>query len=222
MKKLCVLAAMFIAVSGAQALIIDSSFENLDFDASTSGNFPDGFDSGTGYDIPGWQDFGTITDAGVEFEGAWWSPYEQYSAFVKQSNGAYNVSSYLIQDGDEFDVSVMAKGWQTYANTPGAELTITLFYGSDPNANALGSFNTGVLPQGDTFETWTLYGDTFAATAGSVGQTLGVSVLQTSAVADTFAQFDELSVDVIPEPATLGLLGLAGVGMFAMRRRFRR
>lgn len=219
MKKLCLLTVAMFTASLAQAASIDSTFSNLDFDESTASNFPDGFDSASGYDVPGWMDYGTIDDAGIEPEGAWWSPYQEYSAFAKIDNGAYNLSSYVIQDGDVFDLSFVAKGWATYANTPGAQLTVSLFYGSDPSTNVLGSINTGVLTQGDSFETWTSYSDTIAATAGSVGQTLGVRFQNTSGVANTFANIDEVSISTVPEPTSLGVLGLAGLALAGVRRR---
>lgn len=217
MKKTHSLLAFLVGVAGANGAVIDSSFTNLDFDSNTQSQIAAGFDM-PAYDTPGWRDFGTINDAGVEFEGAWWSPYEQYSAFVRNGNGAYNVSTYTIQSGDVFEVSLVAKGWQTFANTAGAELTITVFFGSDPSTNILGSFNTGVLPQGDTFATWQSYSDTIAATPASVGEVLGVSVLQTSSINNTFGQFDEVSINVVPEPtvALLGSLGLMGL-MFRRR-----
>ncbi len=205
--KLCVLGIMLVAVSGAKATIIDSSFTNLDFDASTQAYFPDGFDSAT-YDIPGWQDYTAITDGGIEFEGAWWSPYQEYSAFIKSGEGIYNLSSYVIQSGDQFDVSLFAKRWNV---NDAPETVVTLFYGTDPALNTIGSFNTGTLT-----DTWTSYGSSIAATAGSVGQTLGVRV---EGAGTWFSNVDELSIDVVPEPATIGLIGFVGAGMLFIRRR---
>ncbi len=211
MKKLCVLAALLVAAAGVQATIIDSSFVNLDFDASTQASGPAfaGFDglSGSAYDVPGWQDYVVISDGGTEFEGAWWSPYEEYSAFILTGEGIYNLSSYVIQDGDQFDVSLFAKKW---AGADAPETVVTLFYGADPAANVIGSFNTGTLDL-----TWTQYGDTIAATAGSVGQTLGIRV---EGAGTWFSNVDEISVDVIPEPATIGLVGIFGAALFGIRR----
>lgn len=210
-------ALLFAVATSTQAAVI-TDFTNLDFDASTSENFPTGFDNVAGYDVPGWQDLNaTVNDAGIE-NVAWWFTFDQYSAFLKVGDGAYNLGTYAIQDGDLFKVDLMAKGWQTYANTPGAELTVSLFYGTDPTTNILGSFNTGALPQGDDLATWTAYSSgTIAATPASVGQPLGVVVFQSSATANTFANFDEVVVSTVPEPsaALLGSLGLLAL----LRRR---
>jgi len=206
----CLAVAILIAASSAQAASIDSSFTNLDFDASTQAYFPGGFDNAT-YNIPGWRDYTAITDGGIEFEGAWWSPYQAYSAFVKTGEGLYNSSSYVIQSGDVFQVSAFAKRWNAN-DLP--EMVVTLFYGADPSMNAIGSFNTGALTG-----TWTSYGSTISATAGSVGQTLGVRVV---GAGTWFTNFDELSINVIPEPASVGLAGVALIGLLtAARRRVR-
>ncbi len=217
MRKLALLglSATFVVLSHASyaaGLNIDNQFTNLDFDASTQEQFPDGFDSAT-YDIPGWQDYGTITDSGIENVG-WWNPYDQYAAFLKGGEGAYNLSSYVIQSGDVFDVSLYAKRWN-FGESPDVE--ITLFYGSDASTNVIGSFNTGVLTNTD-HSGWTLFEDaTIAATAGSVGQTLGVRVVGQGT---GYTNFDEVSISVIPEPATTAIVtGLIGLGALFIRRR---
>lgn len=208
MKKICLLAALLVAASGAQAGIIDSSFVNLDFDASTSASGPafKGFDglNGSAYDVPGWQDL-TITDAGTEYEGAWWGPYQQYSAFMQVGDGAYNLGTYTIQTGDEFAISFVGKSWDG-----ASEWTATLFY--DDPVNVIGTYVTAVDG------TWTTYtdGTGITATPESVGGSLGISFVNTGA---GFANLDEVSVNVIPEPATLGLIGFAGAGMLFVRRR---
>ncbi len=179
------LAGALLAASTTQATDISSTFSNLDFDDSTQAYFPGGFDH-IDYDIPGWQDYGTPTDTGIEYEGAWWSPYQEYSCFMASGNGGYNLSSYVIQAGDVFTVSTFAKRWNT-SHTP--SMTITLFYGTDPSANVIGSFTTPTLTSD-----WTPYSERIAATAGAVGQTLGVRVESV----DNFVNFDELSVLIDP------------------------
>jgi hypothetical protein len=212
---LATLAATMSLCTVASAALI-TSFTNLDFDSggvTTPGPFK-GFDAPAAPEIIGWINTpGTLVDSGVEAVGAWWSPYQVNSAFLKDGDGAYNLSTYTIGTGDVFDISMYAKGW-SFAN-PGAQLTITLFYGSDPNLNMIGSFSTGALAQGTT---WTQYtSGSIAATAGSIGQTLGLKVVSSGAT-DSFANFDEIQVNVIPEPSA-ALLG--GLGMIALLRRRR-
>ncbi|TWT85367.1 hypothetical protein Pla123a_01740 [Posidoniimonas polymericola] len=207
MKQLCLITAAMLTASIAHAALLDSTFTNLDFDASTQAHFPDGWDSAT-YDIPGWQNATAITDGGIEFEGAWWGPLQEYSAFVKSGEGLYNLSSYVIQSGDVFDISTFAKRWNS---NDAPEMVVTLFHGADASTNVIGSFNTGVLT-----DAWTEYGGTIAATAASVGQTLGVRV---DGAGTWFTNFDELSISTVPEPTSLGVLGLGGLALACVRRR---
>ena len=212
-KLLAAIAATLSLPTVASAALI-TSFTNLDFDSGSAGGPFKGFDAPAAPEIIGWTNTpGTLTDAGVEGPTAWWGTYDTNSAFLYKDDGAYNLSTYTIGAGDVFDVSMYAKGWNWQA--AGGSLTITLFYGSDPTTNAIGSFSTGALAQGTT---WTQYtSGSIAATAGSIGQTLGLKVVSTGAT-NSFGNFDEIQVNVIPEPSA-ALLG--GLGMLALLRRRR-
>ena len=211
-KNITAIASILSLAAVASAQDISSSFVNLNFDSTTQEAFPGGFDM-SGKDVPGWQNLTTITDSGVQGQGAWWNPYQGYAAFAKSGEGAFDLSTYTIQAGDVFNVDVMAKSWQY--GSPG-QLTISLFYGSNPNQNLIGSFNTGNLPQSPTETLWTSYGQNIAATVGSVGQTLGISILSSGA---GYANFDPLSVTVVPEPTTMALMALGGSSLLLWRRR---
>ena len=212
--KAAFVSALLVGVgSTTNAQIIDSSFVNLDFDASTQNSGPAfrGFDglNGSAYDVPGWQDYTAISDGGTEFEGqGWWNPYQEYAAFILTGEGIYNLSSYVIQADDEFAVSLFAKRWNV---NDSPEAVITLFSGTDPSANVIGSFNTGPLT-----DTWTSYGAQIAATPGSIGQTLGIRV---EGAGTWFSNVDEFSINVVPEPSTFALAGFGLLGMFMARRR---
>ncbi len=223
LKNLAVIASILSLPAAANALDISGQFVNLNFDAgtvNTGGNF-NGFDN-PNCEIIGWKNWNnapTLADSGVEGPTAWWGAYQNNSAFMKMGDGGYNLSAYTIQAGDVFDVGLMGKGWGAGWATPGAQLTITLFYGSDPSQNSLGSFNTGALTQGDS-SAYAHFGSTIAAMPASVGQILGVSVLSSGA-ANTYANFDSLTVAVVPEPATFSLVAVAGLGIAMMRRKNR-
>ena len=192
-------------VSGIKGIVSQVTLPNADFDSSTSENYPDGFDSTSKYDVPGWMDLYSPNDCGIE-NVAWWGPYDNYSAFMSTSDGAYLLSSYLIQEGDVFTVSFVGKSWDN-----ASEWTATLFYGSDPSTNAIGTFVQSLDG------TWTLYTDTAGifATSNSVGQTLGVSFDNTGS---GFANLDEVAISVVsptelniaPPAAPTGLAATAG------------
>jgi hypothetical protein len=211
LKKLAAIASMLSlsAVANAQTI---SSFLNADFDSgivTTPGPFK-GFDAPTAPEISGWQNFGTVNDAGVEASGAWWiSGYaNQNCAFVNAGGGAYNLSSYLIQPGDLFTVSVVADAWGS------GQITASLFY--DNPANVIGSYT--FTPNAWNFDTWT-DATGISASAGSVGGTLGIIIANTGGAANV--GFDEITVNVtsVPEPATASLVAMVGLGLLLARRR---
>ena len=177
-------------LASAQTVVIDS-FVNLDFDESTEAYFPNGFDVVDTYDIPGWMDYGTITDAGIESDGCWWGNYETYSCFLAQDNGAYNMSSYTIQAGDAFIVSFWAKCWD---NVTTCDLTATLFAGTAPAANAIGSFTASAIPYGRDAASYVYFESTpIVSTVDAAGQLLGVNIVNSGT--GGFANFDEMVVE---------------------------
>ncbi len=209
MKRLCVVAAIMLVASSAQATLI-TSFDNLDFDDNTQ-NVTGGFDNVAVYDVPGWSDLNAVvTDAGSE-AGAWWPTVDGYAAFMASGDGAYTMSTYTIQAGDVYQIDFYAMQWQW---TGAGEWTASLFY--DDPANVIGSFTQGGLPDNGSY---TAYSSTpIAATPASVGGTLGILMTSTGT---GIAQVDEITVDVVPEPATIGMLGLCGVALMFVRRRVR-
>lgn len=203
--KISLVAVALLAASSVQAAPI-TSFNNLDFDAGV-GNLG-GFDTPT--DVPGWTDNVTTTDAGVEGPGAWWGPYDNFAAFMASGDSAYTMSTYTIQSGDVFDISFYAMHWQW---TGSGEWTASLFY--DNPSNIIGSYTQGGLPDNGT---WTAYSSPvgIAATPASVGGTLGILLTSTGT---GIAQIDEITVNRVPEPATLGMIGLGGAALALTRRR---
>jgi hypothetical protein len=131
---------------------------------------------------------------------------------MKIGDGTYNLSSYTIQAGDEFKVGFWAKTWD---NVTTASLTATLFYGTDPAANAIGSF-AATLTYGRTAASYVYYESSpIAATAGSVGQQLGIRMVNTGT--GGFANFDEVTVAVVnataasdPDPQPVNIDGTVG------------
>jgi hypothetical protein len=217
MKKVVVVVVVLMVAAlatTAQAVIINS-FVNADFDSGIvttgNGNFA-GFDAPAAPEIIGWTNYGDTHDAGVEAAGAWWlAGYaDQNAAFCNSGGGASNMSSYVIQDGDQFTASFIADSWWN-----GATGRLSLWY--DNPANVIGSFDAVTnLWHYDPYSNAT----PIVATSASVGGILGVTLENLGP--GTFT-WDEVTVDVVPEPATLVMLALAGAfGMFYVRLRKRK
>ncbi|HYG23164.1 MAG TPA: PEP-CTERM sorting domain-containing protein [Verrucomicrobiae bacterium] len=207
-KHIALIAGVLTSTVAATAQPI-TTLENADFDAGVA-NVASGFDN-PGADVPGWRNHTVITDSGVEGPGAWWNPYENFSAFMKGGEAAYTMSDYTIQAGDQFSVSFFAKSWE-WTSAGIGEWTVTLFY--DNPANAIGSYITPALSDNST---WTAYtSGPIAATVESQGGKLGV--LFASSGGD-IAQLDEVTINVVPEPSTFSLLALAGLASLLGRRR---
>jgi hypothetical protein len=212
-KNLAIVAAVLAgaAMSNAQPI---TSFVNLDFDAGgvNTGFGFNGFDRADA-DIIGWRnlnDAPTLVDSGVEGPGAWWGPYEVNAAFMRFGDGAYNLSDYTIQAGDAFSIDFFARSWD--GDNSQAAWTVSLFY--DNPANLIGSYTTSLSG------TWTQYSTPtpIDATGASVGGKLGIQFVNSGP--NHFASVDEITVTaVVPEPTTISLVAVAGLGLLLGRRR---
>ena len=187
-KIFSVFTAALLSALTIQAEDITSAFSNADFSLDTQTYYANGFDYAAVYNVVGWHDLYTdgdgAYDAGIQSTDAWWGNYNGYSAFMSANDGAYLQSSYIIQAADIYYFSIVAKTWSGGSTTA----RITLFYGDDPTANALGTFDI------TTSGIYTSFTDTngISATAAAAGQTLGFAIDNTGA---NFLCWDDCSID---------------------------
>ncbi|MBN2686136.1 MAG: LamG domain-containing protein [Pontiellaceae bacterium] len=163
MRRLMLLVCCLFAATVTWATYV-IPFVNADFEETTQNAFARGFDNNGGYDTPGWSDWGTYTDSGVENSSAWWGTYQGYSAFVAPNDKTYNLSAHAITlDDTSFELQFVSKTWSG-GNTTDWE--ITAFYDSPTNVISLYT-NT-------VSSTWTTYTITnIVPTAESIGGNLG-------------------------------------------------
>jgi len=206
MKKTCIIMVAFcLAVVGqVAASLVPIPLVNPGFEAGIPG---------PGEEIPGWPSPGTGSDAGVDTGGH----SGEYSAFLKSgtvpSAGAiYQVTDYTIQEGDVFTL----RFWSTIV-WENAEITADLFYGNEANPAYVLDSAANVPPGGWFTDIWTEFELTASATPESVGQKLGVHFVNTGLPDGSWLKLDDVSLSVVPEPATFTLLGL-GV-LFLLHKR---
>lgn len=192
MKKILIFLFMVAALATVSHAVVIDSFVNADFDSGAVSNPFKGFDAPDAPEIIGWTNYrnaaaGPLNDAGVEGPGAWWGTYENNSAFMSPDDAAYNISSYVIQAGDVFNVSFVGKFWN-WGGT--GQWTVSLFY--DDPANVFGSFTAA---PGDW--TWIPLSNAtpIVATPASVGGTLGILFKNTGTA---ISNLDELIIETVP------------------------
>ena len=213
LKSAAVAALFALGLSANAQTDISSYFVNLDFNAGVANVGALAFDNPAS-DVPGWVNGNaTMIDSGVEGPTAWWAHDGQnWAAFMRETDRAYNLGTYTIQAGDSFVIDFKAGCWWDPAL-----FTATLFY--DNPANVIGTYTTP-----DTLPHWsyTEYtSDPIVATADSVGHQLGILFENTDTGTGNGTLTEiKISTVPVPEPATISLMAVAGLGLLLRHRRF--
>ncbi len=124
-------------------------------------------------------------------------------------------TGYAIQSGDWLELVFDIKGMDGNSS-PGFDVIGTLFYNAGAGDVVLGSV---AVDSGDILGGWNAaLGDlAVAATAASVGQNLQVSFAYTYSGTQERYGIDNVAVSIVPEPATMCLLGLGS--LVALKRK---
>lgn len=215
-KNRTALSAIVLLGLGAAAnaaVLIDNSTLNGGFESPDVGgaDAKQGFDI-VGRDIASWANTtttyagglgATYGDVGVDNNAGGAHGGNQFAFFHGGEGGAYNLTSYVIQSGDQFQLT-----WWGRADT----IAMRLFSSTD------GTYNTAAtlleVQQLHSAGSYTQYTLNYSATASDVGKTIGVSIFNPLI---GYANVDDVVLSTVPEPSTSAALALGAV-FFALGR----
>ena len=130
-------------------------------------------------------------------------------------------TGHVLGLGDQFQGSF---DWRdAYGWNPGETIDMFLFYTDDNTLggarSVLTTLNSGDETINNTWETETLSLTAALTDAGAVGKTLFVAFEGNGVTANSYSRLDNVYLEAIPEPATLGMVALFGGGVLFIRRR---
>jgi hypothetical protein len=216
------LTALAPGAWAAPVNLIDPTTRNGSFELPATGKQQFGFDgASTGnaaddQDVPFWNNIGGPAQAssGTETTGGAQNG-TRVAFFVSQDPGAFNLTTYSIQEGDQFSLSYYLRTGNQSDAFVGRLFSST--DGTFATASTLATVSTSLVNGSFEATPVTL---TYTATAADAGKTIGVSLDNAHSGNFSYVDVDNvvLSVTSVPEPsACLVLLG--GLGALLRRRR---
>lgn len=211
--NLFTLSTRFVAAAAIATAVSTSASAQIEL--TTNGDFETG-------DLTGWTDFtappASFTSSSDASSGAFAGLLDNSAtgsgAVIKQAN----IGIGIVSPGDVITIQFDAKGDAAAGGVHFAEFFSELTGGGTSSSEILGGAPLFPPALSSAYQTYT-----FTTTAGA-DVSGGVSLQFNAATGANIGSFstlaiDNVSVSIIPEPASIALLGLGSIAMLARRRR---